>query len=43
MDCVLFLIRSTEKNKVKDIDGRGKKWTKRIEGYNIITNRWGET
>jgi hypothetical protein len=27
-----FLIRSTEKNKVKDKDSRKEKWTKRIEG-----------
>jgi len=31
-----FLIKSTEKNKVKDKDAREEKWTKRIEGDNII-------
>ena len=42
MHWVLFLIRSTEKNKVKDKEGREEKWKKRIEGHNIIMDEWGK-
>jgi hypothetical protein len=37
-----FFNQKHKKNKVKDKDGREEKWTKRIEGDNIIVDIWGK-